>query len=56
MRNVEITACAIVISFDSLSPYHYSLEAVRACGFLRSFYIFWKQKDRNGLGENPLMH
>lgn len=44
MRNVEITACAIIISFDSLSPYHYSLEAVRACGFLKSFLYIVEAK------------
>lgn len=41
MRNVEITACTIIISFDSLSPF---LEAVRACGFLRRFLYIVETK------------
>lgn len=44
MRNVEITACTVVISFDSSFTYHHSLEAVRACGFLRSFLYIVETK------------
>lgn len=49
-------ACTIIISFDCLSPTTILWKQLELVISWEVFYILWKQKDRNGLGENPSMH